>query len=518
MLLWGWKRALATFGAGAVATLAQPPWDFFAAAFVAFPLLVWLLDGAAGTGRFGRLAPAFGTGWLFGFGYFVAGLWWIGDALLVEADQFAWALPLVVIALPALLAVFFGLATAAASLCWRHELGRLAALAAAFGAAEWMRALVLTGFPWNMVGQMAMPTPLLMQSTAIVGPFGMNALAVLLFSLPALLSGRRHRVRGLVLGVLLVGLHVGFGVVRLGLPEESGDRLAVRIVQPSASLAGAWTNADRDAMFARLVDLSRRPAEPGGRPPELIVWPETAVPFLFTERPQALAEIGALLTDGQMLMTGAVRAEAASGGESLPIFYNSLLVIGADGTIIDAADKVHLVPFGEYLPFPGILRSLGVDELVTTLGGYSAAPARKLVSGPRGLRFLPLICYEAIFPGEVDRDAIGADLLINLTVDTWFGDTPGPWQHLRQAQLRAVETGLPMIRAGNSGITAIIDSRGRIRDALALDAVGTLDGEVPLAMTERLKTNFQSALSIAILIALTCVACVMNTRLDERSI
>lgn len=510
ILLWGWRRAFAAFAGGAIAVLAEPPFDFFAAAVVAFPLLVLLLDGAAaapGVGAIRRMAPAFATGWWFGFGFFVAGLWWVGNALMVEADRFAWALPLALLALPALLAVFFGVATALAGRCWSEGLGRVAALAAAFGLTEWLRSFVLTGFPWNPLGQMAMPTPMLMQSASVVGPFAMNALAVFLFALPALAFGRVHRRTGLALAIVLAAVHAGYGFARLAAPSGEGE-MAVRIVQPSTPLEAEWTQADREAAFARLVDLTGQKAQ-GDFNPELVVWSETAVPFLFSERPETLSAIGETLSDNQILMTGAVREEG-EGPDAR--YYNSLVVIDESGAILDASDKVHLVPFGEYVPFPDVLRRLGLEQLVQTVGGYSSASVRRHVRGPGGRTFVPLICYETIFPGEVAAAAAGADILINLTVDTWFGATPGPWQHLRQAQLRAVETGLPMIRAANSGISAIVDSRGRIVDALSLDSVGVLDAKLPIAKSPSFTRSSQSLIFVAIIIVLIMFACAMNRK------
>lgn len=510
ILLWGWRRAVVALIAGAFAVLAEPPFDFMAAGFVAFPLLVLLLDGEAavpGAGFLRRLAPSFATGWWFGFGFFLAGLWWIGNALLFEADRFAWALPIATMALPALLAVYFGLATALAALCWRNEIGRIFALAAAFGLTEWLRSFLFTGFPWNPLGQMAMPAPLLMQSSALVGPFAMNALAVLLFALPALAVRRRYRRLAVLFGLTLFSAHAGFGYFRLAAPFDENPAIALRIVQPSTPLGGIWTGEGRDRIFSDLIALTTQPVQTTVMP-ELVVWPETAVPFLFAEKPEALSAIGDALAPGQMLMAGAVRNE---GGEA-DRFYNSLVAIDEKGAILDAADKVHLVPFGEYVPLPSLMRAIGVEQIAQQIGGYTPANRRRLITAPNGRVFLPLICYEAIFPAEVAADAGKADVLINLTVDTWFGDTPGPWQHLRQTQLRAVETGLPVIRAANSGISAIIDSRGRILDALALGAAGVLDARLPLAKTANLTRSSQTLISAAIIIVLAAFACAMNRR------
>lgn len=481
ILLWGWRRALAAWLAGALFAFAQAPYDFFAVGFVSFPILVWLLDGAVAGGRrgaLGRIGAAFATGWWFGFGYFVAGLWWTGTALLVEADLFAWALPLAVLGLPAGLAIFYGIATAIARLLWSDDLGRIAALAAGFAIAEWLRSFVFTGFPWNAAGHAAMPIPELMQSLAVVGMDGINALAVFVFALPAMFASQRHRRAGVVLGLAIALLHAGFGFWRLGTAEAQGDGgTNVRIVQPSIAQDEKWDRAIRDRIFATYLELSTLPVAEGRPAPQLVIWPETAVPYFFSERPDALVAIGQMLDDGQTLLAGAVRVEAASGAEPAR-YYNSIIVIDQEGQIVDAADKVHLVPFGEYLPFADLLQSLGARQLVQSVSAFSAAAQRHVLEAG-GTRFLPFICYEIIFPGTAGHGDAGADYLLNVTNDAWFGDTPGPYQHLRQAQMRAVEAGRPLVRAANNGISAIVDPYGRIIDALAIDAVGVLDAQLP---------------------------------------
>lgn len=482
-LSWGWRRALLAFLAGALATLSQPPFDFFAICFVSFPVLVWLLDGAVGkgdAGPVGRLLPAAVTGWWFGFGYFVAGLWWIGNALLVDSSAFAWAIPFAVLGLPAVLAVFYGLAAMLARLFWSDGLGRIFALAFGFGVAEWLRGVALTGFPWNAIGYAAMPMPLLMQSDAVVGLYAMNALAVFVFAAPALLAARRHRRTGIALACLLAAAHVGFGVWRLDTAKPLGSGPEVRIVQPSISQDLKWNPEVRRKIFDTLLSLSSA-QPPSGKPrPSIIVWPETAVPYILSDTPGALARIGDMLAPGQVLLTGAVREEAAAG-DGDPRYYNSIYSIDDTGQIIDAADKVHLVPFGEYLPLDGLLKLFGMQEVVETPGGFTAGARRHTLKIGDKLHVLPLICYEAIFPGELKAAGPKPFAIVNVTNDAWFGRTPGPYQHFRQAQVRAVEQGLPLIRAANNGLSAVVDPYGRIVDALRLDAVGTIDVPVPAA-------------------------------------
>ncbi len=479
MLLWGPRRWALAFAAGLLAVVSLPPFDFFAVLFVSFTLLVWLLDGASGNadaGFLGRLAPAFGVGWWFGFGYFVGGMWWLGNALLVEAELFAWALPFAVLGLPALLALFYGAAAALARLLWSDGLGRICALALGFGLMEWLRSFLFTGFPWNAIGYGAMPVPALMQSSALVGLFGMSALAVFVFSAPALIATRRGAVPGLAIALLLLVAHAAFGYWTLTRPDAGGGDMIVRIVQPSIDQSQKWDNAERDRIFSSLLELSTQPGD--GPQPALIVWPETSVPFLLTSNPDALARIGHALQDGQTLITGAVRQETA-GADQPARYYNSIYVIDEDGQIIAAADKRHLVPFGEYLPFKEALESLGLGIIANAPGAFTPGVRRETVPVPGDRHFLPLICYEAIFPQELTAQGPTADFIVNVTNDAWYGATPGPYQHFRQAQLRAVETGLPLVRVGNNGVSAVTDGKGRVLGGLSLNTIGFIDVKLP---------------------------------------
>ncbi|PTM97546.1 apolipoprotein N-acyltransferase [Mycoplana dimorpha] len=480
MLLSGWTRALVAFLAGLFGVLALPPFGFFAALFVSFTVLVWLIDGASGdpdAGVLRRQAPAFRVGWCFGFGYFLGGLWWLGNALLVEADEYAWALPLAILGLPAFLALFYGLATALARLFWSDGVGRILALAAAFGLVEWLRSWLFTGFPWNAVGYGAMPVPLMMQPARFLGIAGMNVLAVFVFAAPALVWTGRGKRLGLSLAGLLLALQAGYGLYVLHvLPDPADSGVTVRLVQPVIDQSAKLDDAQRAAVFEKHLALTSAAAS--GKRPDIVVWPETSIPFILTDNPDALARIAEVLEDDQVLLAGAVRVEEAGAGKP-PRYYNSIYAIDGRGQILGAADKVHLVPFGEYMPFEGLFMSWGVDAVAAMPGGFSGARLHQVLTLPSQRSFYPLICYEAIFPGEIDAAAFGTDALLNITNDAWFGNTPGPYQHFHQAQLRAVETGLPLVRAANSGISAVVDSKGRTILGLAYDKDGFIDAALP---------------------------------------
>ncbi|QBK29671.1 apolipoprotein N-acyltransferase [Roseitalea porphyridii] len=510
LLLHGWRRALVALVAGALTALAQAPFHLFAVGFVTFPVLVWLLDGATGAtpGRpAGALRSAFAIGWLFGFGYFTAGLWWIANALLVEAPEFAWAIPLAVTGIPALLAVFWGLGCVLARLVWSDGVGRIAALAVGLGLAEWARTFVLTGFPWNAIGYALMPSPVMMQSIVLGGLFAMNAAAVLVFALPAQLGAERRRsaAAALVLCAVLLAGHVGFGVWRLGLAPDraaiDAEAPVIRLVQPAIAQQQKMDASARQDTFTTLLDLSALDAAPASsaetgaamaaespRRPDIVIWPETSVPYLLTREAAALAAIGDTLGPEQMLLTGAVREEPGEeDGTVTGRYYNSVMAVSGDGVIAGAADKVHLVPFGEYLPLAPLFERIGLNAVAAADRGYSAAPARAVIDLPGGPTVLPLICYEAIFP-HLSAAPAGSDVdaIVNVTNDAWFGRTPGPWQHMHQSRLRAVETGLPLVRVANNGISIAVDPFGRALARIGHDERAVADVQLP-APTEPLR-------------------------------
>ena len=515
LLLHGWRRLLLAFIAGGLASFSQAPFDFFAVCLISFPVLVWLLDGAAadsGSGRMQRFAAPFVTGWWFGFGYFAGGLWWVGNAMLTDFERYAWALPIAVLLLPAILAVFYGLAAALARPFWSDGFGRIAALAAAFGIAEWLRAVLFTGFPWNAVGYAVMPTPLLMQSVGVVGMMGVNALAVLVFSLPALLAGEKHVRAGMALAVVLAALHVAFGFLRLSLPAEGDETLLTRIVQPSIDQSEKWNAAVRDRIFKTFLDLSAQQDAQDAARPAMILWPETSVPFILQDRPDALSAIGELVRDDQVLLAGAVRIEGENAADPDARFYNSVVAINSAGVMYDAVDKAYLVPLGEFVPLEALFSRLGIAKLVELPGGFSRGVTRHAIDVSDGISVVPYVCYEVIFPGIAVGDTENASLIVNVTNDGWFGHSPGPYQHLRQAQLRAVEAGRPLVRAANNGLSAVIDARGQLVDALALDAVGTLDVAVPLAPANNLRTSHAGTVGWAIVLALALLAAMFRWR------
>ncbi|MCB1435581.1 MAG: apolipoprotein N-acyltransferase [Rhodobiaceae bacterium] len=505
---WGWRRWAIAFGAGAVSVLALAPFHFGPVLWLTLPVLVWLLDGTgSGQGsRFAlaqRLAGAAATGWVFGFGYFLAGLYWIGYAFLVEADVFGWLLPFAVALLPAGLALFTAAGCALAMAVWSSGPGRIFALASGLTLSEWLRGHLFTGFPWNPVGQgLAFIEPA-MQGAALVGVWGLTFLAVLIFCAPALLAddgGRAERILAPLAGLLALAALIGGGMWRMPPgPAEEIAHARLRIVQPNIPQALKWRSDNRSRIFAdylQLSDAATSPETSGIADVTHLIWPESALPFVLAESGDALATIAAVLPDDTVLVTGAIRRGGPGGTQA----FNSIHVVDGKGAITATYDKVHLVPFGEYLPFQHLLERLGLQQLTQMQGGFEAGERREALDLPGLPPAAPLICYEIIFPDEViDRDR-RPGWMLNLTNDGWFGDSSGPRQHLHQARLRAIEEGLPVVRAANTGISAVIDPYGRIVQSLPLNRAGVIDSGLPAALPPTLYARYGRAMVAALLV------------------
>jgi apolipoprotein N-acyltransferase len=504
----GWRRRLLAVLVGALAALAMPPFGIFPVLALSMPALVWLLDGAVSddAGAVSRLRAGLAVGWHFGFGFHLAGLWWIGRAFLVEADLFAWMIPFAMLILPAGLALFTALATAAAAVFWRDGAGRLLLLALTLTLADWLRGHVLTGFPWNAWGYAFGEVAILMQPAALVGVYGLGLIVAAIFcGLAGFADQTRGGTRAGIAALLLLAAVAAGGYARLatsGAGENS--EIAVRIVQPSIPQEEKWQPENRARVFSTYLEASR--AEWQGEAadaelPRLVVWPESAPPFLLTEAPDALAAIADLLRPGDTLVTGAVRASVEDAGER--VFFNSVYVIDDQGGLLDAYDKVRLVPFGEYLPFRDVLESVGMTKLVALPGTFRAGFRHRLLQLPAGPAFLPLICYEAIFPQAAAISEERPGFIVNVTNDAWFGDTPGPYQHFAQARLRAVEQGLPVVRVANTGISGVVDSVGRIVALRPLMAAARIDTRLPSAISPTVYARYgQTTLAFFLIVFL----------------
>lgn len=500
VLAFGWQRAGIAFVAGAASALAMAPVNAWPILFITLPVLVWLVDGAAGD-RWGGGWTAAIAGWCFGFGYFLGGLYWIGYAFLVDAKTFGWLLPIAVAGLPAYLAVYTGLGLAAARLLWVRGPIRILAFAATMTIAEWLRGHLLSGFPWNTFGYALTQPLVLAQGVSLVGIWGLTFLTLAICASPVVLADEPedtpHPYRWPIVGAVILAAFAGYGAARLWThPTQFVKGVTLRVMQPALQQDAKFNYGAKDEVMARYLSLSDRatgPQSKGLGDITHLIWPEAAFPFFLSREPEALAQIAALLKPGTELITGAVRAAPSANGARITRAYNSVYVIDPDGSIRGIYDKVHLVPFGEYLPLQALLEGLGLQNLTKQAGGFLAGDRRRVMDVGKAPKMLPLICYEAIFPGSAVPSDERPGWLVNVTNDGWFGISSGPYQHFQQARVLAIAEGLPLVRAANTGISAVIDPVGRIIIALPLGSEGVFDSNLPRAIEKTIYVKFGDA-------------------------
>lgn len=485
-LLSGWRRYGGAMLVGAAATAALPPFHLIPLLWLSFPILLWLMAGAE------KPRQAFWIGWCFAFGHHVPGLYWISVALFVDIGRFWFMLPPAVLGLPALLALFAGVGCLIHHLLVRRfALGGLSSallFALCWVAMEWLRGHAFTGFPWNLIGYVWMPVLPVLQSLSLVGTYGLSLVTVAAAALPVLLGDTRRplgqTIRPVLTGFAVLALLAGWGGWRLATDGQGTvPGVMLRLVQPNIDQSLKWAPGAKLANLRKTIALS---AADGWENVTHVIWPETAIPYFMqvggTGESQVLAQsVGRIAPPQGALITGVPRL--GQDGEGRERYYNSLMAITADGTITASFDKFHLVPFGEYLPLRDWLPD-GINAVAASAADFTPGP------GPRGLHlaglpaFSPLICYEVIFPAAVmpGDDGMGRPRwMLNLTNDAWYGHSTGPYQHFAITAARAVEEGVPIVRAANTGISGVVDAYGRVTARLGLGAEGHIDAPLPEA-------------------------------------
>ncbi|QIK41851.1 apolipoprotein N-acyltransferase [Pontivivens nitratireducens] len=464
-----WGRFLVTLLAGASLTLSQQPWGFWPALLFGIPVIVWMWWARPG------LKQAAFTGWTAGFGMLIFGLYWIAEAFLVDIARHGWMIPFVIGGLAAGLSLFWGAAFALARwIAPRPGVISVIVLALSVTAFEMARTYVLTGFPWGMIAYGWMDTPVA-QLTAYVGPHMLNLVTLLIGGLLAC-NGRSGWPTIAAGTALLASWQIG--ATRLEqevIPRPDG--YTVRLVQPNAPQREKWLT-DRIPVF-----YDRALAFTAGGDYDAVVWPETSVPQRIETPAVQIADRIYSWMDISRAAGGRPALIGTRSTEPEPDWinwYNALAVVGQDGAILASYAKHSLVPGGEFLPFDRTMSRLGLRSVASgTSGGFVPGPGPATIQIDGMPRVQPLICYEAIFPHELRTDGPRPEWIVQITNDAWFGKSSGPWQHLAQARYRAIEQGLPLARAANTGISAFVDPYGRLMQTLAIGEAGFLDGVLP---------------------------------------
>jgi apolipoprotein N-acyltransferase len=521
-----WAPRGAALAAGLAAAFAHPPWGVLPG-LLGYAAVLWLADRADAARP---VRSAFLRGWLAGLGYFTVSTWWVGEAFFVDAKDQAWMAPFAVGGLAAGMALFWGAGAALYRRAAPAGAGRLLVFAGALTLSEWLRGHLFTGFPWDLPGETWRAGSAPSQAASLVGAYGLTWVTLAVVAAPGLGFARRgERIAIACAAVALAGLY-GYGAWRLA---GADDRPApgaplVRVVQPDTPERAEYDAAAFADVLRRNLDLTRAPA---ARRPDVIIWSEAGLPAALEDylAPGTWTEaaIQSALQPGQTLITGGFRAEPASPGAYAPdgfLYHNSLVALARTPTgltLTELYDKHRLVPFGEYLPFDRYLAPLGIKQLIHVGEGFTPGPRPRPIA-PAGVPPVqPLICYESLFPG-LTRD--GARLahrrpawIVNISDDAWFGVTSGPWQHLNLASYRAIEEGLPMVRATPTGVSAVIDAYGRTLPGkrLGQGAYGAIDALLPPALPPTIFDRYDDA-TLSVMLLLSLVFSLVNPRATLR--
>jgi apolipoprotein N-acyltransferase len=469
--------------AGGLMGWLHAPHNIYLIMLLSVPVLLWQLEGRNGL-------RAFISGWQFGFGYYLFGTYWIASALFVDIAQFWWALPLAVAGLPVAAAIYLGLA------CWlTQKLGhnqpfkRALLLAVLWASADWLRGHLFTGFSFLLPAYLWNDAGMVRDLAALLGAYGLSLWTLLLSALPYVLW-RSQSLRGKLAcagmaALLLAGAAAWSGFYQAQ-SETNNGQLSVRVVQPNIAQTLKMDGTARSEMLAKTLHYSDQVSHIQSFTPQLVIWPESALPYLLDANPAVAKLVTEKLPKDSYLLTGITRRFIDSSGTRYG-FANSLIALDATGTVKASYDKAHLVPFGEYIPLRNILPfdpvAGGVD--------FTAGPGPRTLQLDRVAGFSPLICYESVFPAAVANKIAPPSWLLNISNDGWYGLTHGPYQLLQMARLRAVEEGIPMVRAANTGISAIISARGEIVAELPLGQASALDYSINLTQIATLYKKYR---------------------------
>ncbi|SOC04530.1 apolipoprotein N-acyltransferase [Rhodobacter sp. JA431] len=495
-LVWGLAALL-----GAGVALGQAPFGHWWLALIALTFLFPLAL---------RTAP-FKAGLAAGMGYGLVTMFWIIDPFFVEPEIYGWMAPFALFFMALGMGVFWALGMVLGAKLGAGEPSRALGMVLGLFAADFARSYIFTGFPWVLFGHIWLDTPVA-QWASVVGALGLGLLTLGIAAAPWLVPVPGKRWLADLVAAVVLGLLWWGGEARLNDPlPERETPINLRILQPNAPQDLKWDPDYAEEFFFRHLDLTAEPPAEGKPKPDLILWPETAVPFLLN-RPGAGLEMVAEAAQGTPVALGIQRGEGMR-------YYNSLAVVGAGGTVSATYDKVHLVPFGEYIPFGDAFAKIGITAFAAQAGnGYSAGANRTLLDlGPLGV-VQPLICYEAVFAHEIQGKNPRPDWLLQITNDAWFGTSSGPYQHLAQARFRAIEFGLPLARSANTGVSALIDARGRMVESLPMGEQGVIDAPLPPSAPATIYAGmgdypFLEGLAI---VALTLFATARFARVDRR--
>ena len=481
----GWKRNCLAISVGMLGVLALPPFLFLPVILVSLVVFHWTLDGilikTKNHSKVFVFFQSFLTGWCFGFGFFLGGLYWVHNSFFVDPDKFAWLSPFAVLFLSTGMAIYVGFTASFSCIISRPGISRLVNICIFWVIFELIRGWALTGFPWNLLATVWANTSQMTQIASIFGVFGLSFITMLLASSVAVLGHKeivaRRRIIFSFSLFLMPAIVWVYGEGRLHYSQNQNvTGVLLRLVQPNISQKDKWKPLLLNKHINTLLSMSKRKSTNFSSLPTHIIWPETATPFDLTNNKEAIELFEKILPKKGVLITGSRRASPKTNLEKR--IWNSMHVIIAKEGITGTYDKRHLVPFGEYVPFRKFLK---LSKIVAGRMDFSPGIETTLLKVPNAPKAIPTICYEGIFQLKNPEIATNSRVgwFLNLTNDAWFGSSAGPYQHLEATRFRALEHGLPLVRVANTGLSVVIDPYGRTIASSRLNEKTIIDSILP---------------------------------------
>ncbi len=509
---------------GALSVLGHAPFYIWPITLLCFALLMLRLDKTCGNLR--HLRSSFLSGFSFGFGYFLAGLYWIGSAFIARGPEFIPYMPFAILAMTAGLAVFWGMAGLVyvrlsyirSNQSENKSLWSAGIFASVFFIVEFLRGHIFSGFPWNLPGYIFAAGQPISQIASITGIYGLTALVFLLSASLALVMKNRQQWRPAAFFSGVVFLCFGYGAVRLANAENRFvENVSLRIVHADIKQRDKFDPNKYVSTANTYLQLS---LSEGFENATHIIWPEGAIPGLMFEDKALMAAIDTLFRSGDgappILIAQTLRAEKTALANK-PAYYNSAAAVTfKDGQVPEISpfyDKQKLVPFGEFIPGRGVLERVGLKTLSTAFESMSPGKGGDSPTLPNLPPVSLQICYEIIFPGFTSRSGPHTGQrptwILNLSNDAWYGNSTGPRQHINQARYRAIEQGIPVVRSTSGGVSGVIDPFGRQINQMHPGDHGVIDAKLPKPLvntTFRLYINY----IILLLILILLIVCVMG--------
>ncbi len=476
------KKSLVAAGCGALVNLAFAPFHIFLVLFVSLPLFYAMLQQTK------NKKETFWLAWSYGFGYFLAGVYWISISLLVDAASFGWLVPFALTLIPGVLALYFVVfALSYKTLIKKFSLSqnyeKFIVFALCFVFFEIVRAFLFTGFPWNLLGYVWMFDDRFIQIASIFGVWGLSLFAVLVALLPAIffqISGTKFlkvtptksdKIYAMLVLAMVAASFI-FGWCRIDDTKILQQKNAkLRLIQGNIKQEMKWDEREKYRNLLKHIKMSEAT---NSADVAAVIWSETSVPYAVEPTSELVDNLKLAVPNyveqGGILITGGLRLEHDAIGNISQV-WNSVFAVDSQG-IAASYDKHHLVPFGEYVPLQKYLPF--VQKITNGAIGFSQGSGPRTLHG-KNFSFSPLLCYEVIFPDAIIDKSDRPDLLVNLTNDAWFGNSSGPYQHFDMARMRAVEYGIPLVRVANTGISAFFDPFGRVITQINLNQEEKID-------------------------------------------